>query len=51
MSEDFSENEIAELLEILRTEESIPSRVVHRIISGENLIKVWREYREIAQDE
>jgi DNA-binding XRE family transcriptional regulator len=33
------------------TTESVPVEVVHRIIEGENLIKVWRQYRGLTQQE
>jgi len=55
--------EHAELLEDIRDfdrinaaiengeEELIPSEVVHAILDGENPIKVWREYRELTQQQ
>ncbi len=32
-----------------RDDELIPSDVVHRLLGGENKIKVWREYRQMTQ--
>ena len=32
-------------------DELIPSEVVDRLVSGENKIKVWREYRNMTQAE
>jgi DNA-binding XRE family transcriptional regulator len=32
-------------------EELIPSEVVHALLNGENPIKVWRNYRGLAQPE
>jgi DNA-binding XRE family transcriptional regulator len=32
-------------------EELIPSEVVYAIMDGENLIKVWREYRGLSQQQ
>ena len=34
-----------------REEELIPSEVVYAILDGENPIKVWREYRELTQQQ
>jgi DNA-binding XRE family transcriptional regulator len=32
-------------------DELIPSEVVYAILDGENAIKVWREYRDLTQQE
>ncbi|MCZ2121572.1 MAG: helix-turn-helix transcriptional regulator, partial [Anaerolineales bacterium] len=32
-------------------DELIPSEIVYAILDGENAIKVWREFREISQQE
>jgi len=34
-----------------REEELIPAEVVYAILDGENPIKVWREYRELTQQQ
>ena len=34
-----------------REEELIPAEVVNAILDGENPIKVWREYRELTQQQ
>lgn len=53
----LEEADFAEDLELLEeaiaaeTTESVPAEVVHRIIEGENLIKVWRNYRGLTQQE
>lgn len=33
------------------TEEVIPAEIVHRLLDGENTVKVWREFREMIVDE
>ena len=33
------------------SEELIPSQIVYTILDGENPIRVWREYRELSQQE
>lgn len=30
-------------------EEAVPAEVVNRLLSGENAVKVWREYRGLTQ--
>lgn len=35
----------------LNDDELIPSDVMHRLLRGENKIKVWREYRQMTQAE
>jgi DNA-binding XRE family transcriptional regulator len=30
-------------------DELVPAEIVYRLISGENKIKVWREYRQLTQ--
>lgn len=32
-------------------DELVPSEVIYAILDGENAIKVWREYREMSQQE
>lgn len=32
------------------TEELIPSEFVHRMVEGENTVKVWREFRGLTAD-
>jgi len=34
-----------------RDDELIPSEIVYAILDGENAIKVWREFREMSQQE
>ncbi len=49
---DFTEDlKLLEEAVAAETEESVPAEVVHRIIEGDNLIKVWRKYRGLTQQE
>ncbi len=41
----------AAMQEIANGEEIIPSHVPYAIMDGENPVKVWREYREMTQQE
>ena len=36
---------------IIEGEEIIPSEVTFRILDGENALKVWREYRQLTQQQ
>ncbi len=42
----------AAMAELARGEdEIIPGDIAHRLLAGENPVRVWREYREMTQDE
>ena len=53
LAEDMEDEAAAEAARIRREngEEYLPGDMVHRIIDGENALKVWREYRGFSQRE
>jgi DNA-binding XRE family transcriptional regulator len=51
MLQDIRDYDIAKALVERGEEELIPSEVVYAILDGENPIKVWREYRQLTQQQ
>ena len=51
MLQDIRDYDTAKALVEQGEEELIPSEVVYAILDGENPIKVWREYRQLTQQQ
>jgi DNA-binding XRE family transcriptional regulator len=51
MLQDIRDYDMVKVLVERGEEELIPSEVVYAIMDGENPIKVWREYRQLTQQQ